>query len=98
MAAGLAAAVAAWIVEPRLLVAAAIGFVIYKVGTAMLRNMAADAKSSPPPPEPVTDPNERTVYRCELCGTEVLLVVRGEETAPRHCGERMSVRTEVPRN
>ncbi len=98
MAAGLAAAVAAWVVEPRLLVAVAIGFAIYTVGTAMLRNMAADAGAAPAPPEPVIDPNERTVFRCELCGTELLLVVRGEETAPRHCGERMSARTEVPRN
>lgn len=40
-------------------------------------------------------PNERTVFWCEECGTEVQLVVRGTQRAPSHCGQRMNERTEL---
>jgi DNA-directed RNA polymerase subunit RPC12/RpoP len=39
--------------------------------------------------------NERTVFWCEECGTEVQLVVRGTQRAPSHCGQRMNERTEL---
>ncbi|MEX2328449.1 MAG: hypothetical protein WD575_01865, partial [Nitriliruptoraceae bacterium] len=35
---------------------------------------------------------ERTLFWCEECGTEVLLVVRGTKRAPSHCGQRMNER------
>lgn len=94
----LAAIVVAALVEPRLFGALAIGAAILVVGVAMLRSMAADRETAPPEPQVVSDPRERTSYRCELCGTEVVLVVRGEDIPPRHCGERMRTRTEIPRH
>jgi hypothetical protein len=48
--------------------------------------------------EPV-DPHDvedgRTLFWCEECGTEVLLLVRGTDRAPSHCGQRMHERTEL---
>jgi hypothetical protein len=41
-------------------------------------------------------PDERTLFWCEECGTEVLLLVRGTARAPSHCGQRMHERTEIP--
>jgi hypothetical protein len=38
---------------------------------------------------------ERTLFWCEECGTEVLLLVRGTPRAPSHCGQRMHERTEI---
>jgi DNA-directed RNA polymerase subunit RPC12/RpoP len=37
------------------------------------------------------------IYRCENCGTELLLLVKGTEAAPRHCGEHMARREEIRR-
>jgi hypothetical protein len=39
--------------------------------------------------------DERTLYWCEECGTEVLLVTRGTSRGPSHCGQRMNERTEL---
>lgn len=39
--------------------------------------------------------DERTLFWCEECGTEVLLLVRGTSRAPSHCGQRMHERTEI---
>lgn len=39
--------------------------------------------------------DERTMFWCEECGTEVLLLVRGSDRAPSHCGQRMHERTEI---
>ena len=39
--------------------------------------------------------HERTLFWCEECGTEVLLIVRGTPRAPSHCGQRMHERTEI---
>ncbi|MTV25206.1 hypothetical protein FTX61_07250 [Nitriliruptoraceae bacterium ZYF776] len=39
--------------------------------------------------------DERTLFWCEECGTEVLLLVRGTSRAPSHCGQRMHERTEL---
>lgn len=43
---------------------------------------------------PVTS-DERTLYWCEECGTELLLLVRGVARAPSHCGQKMHERTEI---
>jgi hypothetical protein len=46
--------------------------------------------------EPVpVNADERTLFWCEECGTEVLLLVRGTPRAPSHCGQRMHERTEI---
>ena len=39
--------------------------------------------------------DERTLFWCEECGTEVLLLIRGTDRAPSHCGQRMNERTEI---
>lgn len=83
--------------DPKWVLAPLLGFAVFRVGTAMLRNMAADAKATSDAPEPVMDRPERTLYWCEQCGAEVLLVVRGTDVAPRHCGERMHERVELIR-
>lgn len=36
-----------------------------------------------------------TMFWCEECGTELLLIVRGTRRAPSHCGQRMHERTEL---
>ena len=52
------------------------------------------AATDEPEPVPV---DERTMYWCEECGTEVVLTVRGSGLPPRHCGTRMHERSEVLR-
>lgn len=39
--------------------------------------------------------DERTMYWCEECGTELVLTVRGSGLPPRHCATRMHERSEV---
>jgi hypothetical protein len=74
------------------------GLLIFRVGTASFRSLREGARHIPDgPPVPVDTTAERTVYWCGGCGAEVLLLVRGTEMAPRHCGETMTTRTEVAR-
>ncbi len=90
------AVVVAVVFDPRWVLAPLLGLSVYKAGMAMLRSMAGNRPVAGPP-EPVLDHPERTLYWCEQCGTELLLVVRGTQAAPRHCGERMLERVEVVR-
>ncbi len=48
-------------------------------------------------PAPVDPTLERVTYWCAGCGAEVLLLARGTESPPRHCGERMRERVEILR-
>ncbi|MFT4745928.1 MAG: hypothetical protein ACI9AD_001785 [Nitriliruptoraceae bacterium] len=43
----------------------------------------------------VLEPEDRTMFWCEECGTEVLLLVRGSGIPPRHCATRMHERAEI---
>ena len=61
---------------------------------ASLRVLYTDTKYAGGDTLPVSA-NERTVFWCEECGTEVQLVVRGTQRAPSHCGQRMNERTEL---
>ena len=64
---------------------------------ASLRVLVTDARhldDDVADPRPV-GPDERTLFWCEECGTEVLLLVRGTSRAPSHCGQRMHERTEI---
>ena len=89
--AGLAALAAAtglipwqWVLAPLL------GLLIWQVGVASLGSLRRGADHLPDgPPTPVDAAEERVTYVCGGCGTEVLLLVRGAATPPRHCGERM---------
>lgn len=72
-----------------------LGYLVWRWATATMRSMAAGAPGTDEePPAAVTD-DDRTLYWCEECGTELLLLVRGSGTAPRHCGTRMHRRTEI---
>ena len=55
------------------------------------QGMAGDLEDGPAP----VGADERTLYWCEECGTEVLLLVRGTGMPLRHCGTRMHERTEI---
>lgn len=93
------AVLAGLIFDVRWAFALVFGLAVARLGIGMLRGMARDAVSAPTtPPQPKTvTPDERVVFTCGDCGTEVLLLVEGEPNPPRHCGERMRRRTEVPR-
>ncbi|MDP8978315.1 MAG: hypothetical protein M3N17_07030 [Actinomycetota bacterium] len=74
------------------------GLAIWRVGTATFASLRGGRPVPDSPPAPVDTRAERVTYWCEGCGSEVLLLVRGSPTAPRHCGERMQERREVPRD
>lgn len=78
-----------WVLAPLL------GLAILAWSRAMLRSMVhgGGATHDVEAREPAA--NERTLYWCEECGTELLLTVRGEATPPRHCGARMHERVEL---
>lgn len=78
-----------WVLAPLL------GFAFIRFGTASLRSMVRDGRAPDGPPEVVV---ERTVFHCEECSTELLLLIRGSGDPPRHCGSRMRERTELPRS
>ena len=80
-----------WVLAP--LLAAA----LLRWSIASLRVLVTDAKhleAEPGGAAPVGT-NDRTLFWCEECGTEVLLLVRGTSRAPSHCGQRMHERTEI---
>lgn len=81
----------------RLAIAILMSLAIASVGLLMLRGLRR-----PPPstvlPEPEPQPADvRVTFWCENCGTEVLLLRRGSEAPPKHCGEPMVRREEIPR-
>lgn len=94
---GVVGIVVAVVFDPKWVLAPLLGLAVFRVGIAMLRGMAAGVGDDPGEPEPVLGEPERTLYWCEYCGAEMLLVVRGTETPPRHCGERMHERVELAR-
>lgn len=79
-----------WVFAPLLAV------VLLRWSLASLRVLVTDAEelAGPEAAAPVSD-DERTLFWCEECGTEVLLLVRGTARAPSHCGQRMNERTEL---
>ena len=71
------------------------GYVIWRVGIAMLRSLTLTSPSSdsdePAPSEP-EDVDDLDVYLvCGVCGTELKVSRLGELQIPRHCGEKMQV-------
>lgn len=83
----------------RWIIAAGTFGVLATIGIGMLRSLggrtphAHDPADAAPPPADV-----RIVFRCGTCGTELLLLRRGSEAPPRHCGEAMTVREEIARS
>lgn len=84
-----------WVLAPLL------GWLFIRWAIASLRSMAGGERTQAAldQPQPVSvAPAERTLYWCEDCGTELLLLTRGTGKAPRHCATPMHARDEVPRN
>ena len=75
-----------------------VGLAIARIGLATFLSLRAGGAHIPEgDPEPIDPRAERVTYWCEGCGAEVLLLVRGTDLPPRHCGERMVERHEVAR-
>jgi len=71
-------------------VAVLAGWLILKVGFAVMGSLATPL---PPPPPPGELRKVRLIYRCSLCGTEVRMTSANDEVpeAPRHCMEDMDL-------
>lgn len=75
-----------------------LGIAILWFGLGSLLSLQQPASHVPDgDPSPVDPAVERTMYWCAGCGAEVLLLVRGTASPPRHCGERMRERVEIVR-
>ncbi len=83
-----------WVLAPLL------AYLLLRVLLGSLRALITDARTleahedTRAQPQPV-GADERTLFWCEECGTELLLLVRGTPRAPSHCGQRMHERTEI---
>lgn len=65
-------------------------FVIWRVGTGMLRSVSGSGIDRTKPD--VEDVEELEVFLvCHECGTELHVTRLGELQIPRHCGEPMQV-------
>jgi hypothetical protein len=75
-------------------VAVLAGWLILKVGFAVLSGLATPL---PPPPPAGELRKVRLVYRCSLCGTEVRMTSANDEVPepPRHCMEDMELVTPI---
>jgi hypothetical protein len=86
--------VAAWLMTDASLTAVAFavlaGWLILKVGFAVLGGLATPI---PPPPPPGELRKVRLTYRCSICGTEVRMTSANDEDPepPRHCQEDMDL-------
>jgi DNA-directed RNA polymerase subunit RPC12/RpoP len=97
VAGGLVAVVAGW-VDARYVFAPLLGLLIWRIGVASLGSLRAGVAHIPQGDPVAVDPStERVTYWCAGCGAELLLLVRGAEVPPRHCGERMIERHEIVR-
>jgi hypothetical protein len=86
--------VLAWLVTDASPVAVTVavlaGWLILKVGFAVLGGLATPL---PPPPPPGELRKVRLTYRCSICGTEVRMTSANDEVPepPRHCQEDMDL-------
>lgn len=70
--------------------AVVIGYVVWKVGVAMLRSFTTPL----PPPPPAGELRKVNLrYRCSICGMELRITTAGDELPepPRHCQEDMDL-------
>jgi hypothetical protein len=64
-----------------------ISTLVIRWGLASLRPMQVGAKNYDP--VDVVEPDGLPVYSCSGCGTQLLLLRKGNDKPPRHCGEPM---------
>jgi hypothetical protein len=94
---GAAGVLAWWVTKASplaVVVAVFAGWLILKVGFAVLSSLATPL---PPPPPAGELRKVRLVYRCSLCGTEVRMTSANDEVPepPRHCMEDMELVTPI---
>jgi predicted RNA-binding Zn-ribbon protein involved in translation (DUF1610 family) len=82
----------------RVFIAVVMSATMALIGIGMLRSLRSAPRSTPLPEIETPSPDVRVTFWCETCGTEVLLLRKGSESAPRHCGEAMIKREEITRN
>jgi hypothetical protein len=70
-----------------------IATLVWRWGLASMRPLQVGAKSYEP--VDVVEPEGVPVYACRECGTQLVLLRRGSDKPPRHCGEAMAF-TVVP--
>jgi hypothetical protein len=71
-------------------IAVLVGWLILRLGFAVLRGFGTPL---PPPPPPGELRKVRLTYRCLVCGTEVRMTAANDEVPepPRHCQEDMEL-------
>lgn len=76
------------------LVAAAVCWLILRIGVLMLGGLARPIPEAPPAGELR---KVKIAYRCEICGTEVRMTVAPDTDPdpPRHCQDDMTLMTPV---
>lgn len=79
----------------KFVVAPLIGALVWAWGTATLRSFRRGAHGVDVTERPAAVAAGPTLYWCEECGAELLVVAAGSGLPPRHCGTRMHARTEV---
>lgn len=82
----------------KFLLAPLIGALVWAWGTATLRSFRRGAHGVGSPGDADDGPTDvpgRTLYWCEECNAELLVVAAGTGLPPRHCGARMHRRQEV---
>ena len=62
---------------------------VIRWGVASLRPLQTGTKTYAEPVD-VLEPEGVPVYSCKECGTQLVLLRRGSDKAPRHCGEAMT--------
>ena len=83
----------------RVAVAVVIAVALVSIGLGMLLSLVRRTPRNVPLPLAEPPPaNVRITFWCEECGTEVLLLRKGSDAPPRHCGESMIQREEVARD
>ena len=80
----------------RVALAIVIATVSLRLGFGMMRPLRVGEKSHPP--IDVISDEGIPVYACTGCGTQLVLLRKGNDKAPRHCGEtmRLDVVPETP--
>jgi len=85
----------------RTALAVVFGLVILFVLLGMVRGFAGPRGGAASGPQLETvEPmpaGVRILYWCETCGFEVLVLRKGTDNPPRHCGEPMARREEIER-
>ena len=71
-------------------IAVMVGYVILRIGLAMLRGLAQPIPEPPPAGELR---KVKIAYRCSICGSEVRMTIApdADPQAPRHCLEDMDL-------